>query len=98
MTGNEFTYQELLKKFGVRLFDTMGDPREFTPFQLANGWQWWADQPFNREGYVCEIATGNLYRLTSRVEIRGRLKFRIYIIGTEIESDQENCTSFPAKK
>ena len=76
-------YRELLALYGVHLFDE--DYREFTPHQLANGWAWWAAQPFASEGLVREKSTGDFYRLTSTTEMRGRLKYRIYSIGPAID-------------
>ena len=84
MTG--LIYSELLKRFSVRLFDTLGDPRLFTQWQLDQGWQWWFDQPFNREGYVCERETGKLFRLNSTQEQRGRLLWRVYSSGPALPS------------
>jgi len=76
-------YRELLKHYGIHLFDE--DGREFTDWELREGWAWWAAQPFSNEGLVCEKSTGNFYRLTSTTEIRASLKLRIYSIGPAVD-------------
>tara|TARA_R110000824_G_scaffold35418_4_gene111105 strand:+ start:2628 stop:2885 length:258 start_codon:yes stop_codon:yes gene_type:complete len=78
------TYRELLAGYGIHIFDAMTG-REFTAYQLANGWAWWGAQPFASEGLVREKSTGDFYRLTSTTEMRGRLKYRIYSIGPAID-------------
>ena len=79
-------YRELLEKYGVRLFDCCNSEREFTAYELANGWAWWNEQTFRNDGYVCCHKTNKLYRLSSNQELIGKCKYRIYSIGEELPS------------
>lgn len=77
-------YFDFLKRYDIRLGpETWG--REFTAFALANGWQWWNDQPFRDEGLCHDSKTGKLYRFTTQVEKLNRLNRSIYTIGPEVD-------------
>ena len=87
------TYGQLLARFAVQLFD---EPvRQFSDHALTcAAWRWWDAQPFNCDGCVRDLETGQLHRLTSTVERGGGLCFRVYTVGDVVifptqRSDQD---------
>lgn len=80
------TYAELLAEYGVHLFDASDrDQFPFSDHAWLNGWAWWDSQPFRNEGLVRHKTTDKFYRLTSGTEKRGRLQYRIYRIGPQMD-------------
>ena len=82
------TYQEFLKEYGIRLFDQR-EGRTWEPGLLTprGGWLFWDQQPFRDEGLACSKIDGRFYRFTSTIEMRGRLQYRIYHRGPEVNYD-----------
>ena len=78
-------YRDLLKTYGVHLFDEDRDQFPFNDYAWFGGWEWWDSQPFRNEGLVRHKTTGKYFRLTSTIEMRGRLQCRIYKIGVEMD-------------
>ena len=78
-------YRDLLKTYGVHLFDEDRDQIPFNDYAWLHGWAWWDSQPFRNEGLVRHKTTDKFYRLTSTTEMRGRLQYRIYQIGPQMD-------------
>lgn len=79
------THTELLAGWMVQLWDESRG-RTFSAYMLQSAlWQWWNAQAFRLEGMVVDRRTHKAHRLTSHIEMRGPLQFRIYTIGNEVK-------------
>ena len=74
-------YEQFLKRFGIRLFP---NSLPFSAHQLREGWRWWNAQFFREEGYCRDKISGEFFRFTMDIEMRGKLMAAIYILGPSL--------------